>query len=266
MIPPAEVLEAFGLGGAARRLDGGAGGAHVVGDVVLKRADDEDEAAWVQELAARLVPTGFRLAAPVPTVDGRWSHASWTACEWLPGLRPAAPDWAVVVSAGRRFTDAANAVTGLSTDLLSARCHRWARADRSAWDEEELHLDGPPGVVLERLRSLTGEPDPSRVIVHGDLTGNVHLDGAGVPVVLDLSPYLRPARWSEAIVLADALLWWDAPWSLAATFTAERPGRDLLARALVFRLLAEPWKSDGPGAAGNLGRFDRVVRLLSAGP
>ena len=118
--------------------------------------------------------------------------------------------------------------------------------------------------MLERLRSLTGEPDPSRLIVHGDLTGNVHLDRAATPVVLDISPYLRPARWSEAIVQADALVWWDAPWSLAAAFTADAAGQDLLARALVFRLLTEPWERVGVGADG-LRRMERVVGEL-AGP
>ena len=47
--PADHVLAAFGLGGPVRPLAGGQGQAFVVDDVVLKRVDDPDEAAWVEE-------------------------------------------------------------------------------------------------------------------------------------------------------------------------------------------------------------------------
>ncbi len=43
-------------------------------------------------------------------------------------------------------------------------------------------------------------------VVHGDLTGNVHLGPSGPPVVLDLTPYWRPVGYAAAVVVVDHLL------------------------------------------------------------
>ncbi len=74
--------------------------------------------------------------------------------------------------------------------------------------------------------------------MHGDLAGNVLLDPAGAPVVIDVAPYWRPAAWAEAVAVLDAVLWWGAdpdalrPWS-AGTH------RQLLVRAALFRVLSD---------------------------
>jgi hypothetical protein len=60
-----------------------------------------------------------------------------------------------------------------------------------------------------------------------------------MPVVLDVSPYLRPRRWAAAIVIADAVLWNGADPELAESFASVVPDRDLLGRALAYRLVAE---------------------------
>jgi hypothetical protein len=75
--------------------------------------------------------------------------------------------------------------------------------------------------------------------VHGDLSGNVFADPTGTPVILDVSPYLRPREWAAAIVTADAVLWNGADLSLAETFAGDDVRRDLFGRALLFRMVAE---------------------------
>ena len=97
--------------------------------------------------------------------------------------------------------------------------------------------------------------------MHGDLTGNVCLDASGVPVILDVSPYLRPRRWGAAIVVADATLWHGADISLARRFASEAEDRDLLGRALTFRLVAEQLATD-PRHAGDLGPYRAAQHAL----
>ncbi len=97
--------------------------------------------------------------------------------------------------------------------------------------------------------------------MNGDLTGNVHLDRSGTPVVLDFSPYLRPREWAVAIVIADAVLWNRAGLSLARSFARPAPGRDLLGRALIFRMVAEQLATD-PRHGAHLDPYRRVLAAL----
>ena len=100
-----------------------------------------------------------------------------------------------------------------------------------------------------------------RQVVHADLAGNVHLDEDGTAVVLDLSLYVRPVRWGDAVVVADAVTWLDGDPALATAFAGDAEGLDLLARALAFRLVAEQL---GPlaGESGSLDPYERILRLL----
>jgi uncharacterized protein (TIGR02569 family) len=236
--PPAAVLDAFGVDGPARALVGGRGAASVVGDIVLKPADDAAEAAWTCELLTRIRAEGFRVAEPVTTVDGRWVHDGWTASVFIRGLRPLSPRWGDVIEAGLRFCDAAEAAREHDSGVLHARTHRWAIADRVAWGEESIGLSSETadlfGDIAAGFENVSDHPH----FVHGDLSGNVFVDDQGTPVVLDVSPYLRPRPWAAAIVVCDALLWHLADPGLARTLTANGE-RSLLFRALAFRLVAD---------------------------
>lgn len=258
------MLDAFGLAGPTLPLAGGQGQAFLADGVVLKRADDRDEAAFVQDLAARLDPDVVRVPRPVPAGDGSWVHESWTASEFLPDLTPAAPDWPTVVRAGTAFAAAAtSAVTELDTRVLVDRTHRWARADRCAWGEEVVVLPGRAEQLQTALRRFSVAGEHQRQVIHADLAGNVLLDATGTPVVVDLSPYLRPVRWGEAIVVADAVTWRGGPLSLAVTFASDPAGLDLLARALIFRLVAEQLGDLGtePSALDPYGRLVEQLGL-----
>jgi hypothetical protein len=126
-----------------------------------------------------------------------------------------------------------------------------------------VELDEAATEVRDRISGLLRDPVREEHIVHGDLSGNVYVDRAGIPVVLDISPYLRPRRWAGAIVTADAILWSDADLSLAGAFASSREGRDLLGRALLFRLIAEQL-ADDPRHGALLEPYRRVLAALAA--
>ena len=271
MIPPPSVIAGFGLEGEPQPLPGGEGMTVRVGGAVLKLVHDVDEAAWTQELLASVDPDAFRTPEPIASpASGVWVIDGWVASTWLDGLRPAAPDWERIMAAGDAFADAA-ARTGSAVDaqvVLGRRTHRWAVADRVAWGETQVDLAPEVAAVVDRLSAFLQPAPPGGQIVHGDLTGNVFLDGDDVPVVLDVSPYVRPRRWAAAVVVADAVLWNGAPPSLAAGFVAgTADGRDLLARALVFRLVAEALaqgRGERPRHHAALAPFVRAAAALES--
>jgi uncharacterized protein (TIGR02569 family) len=256
-----EMLEAFGARGQPTPLTGGEGVAVRVDHLVLKPVIDVAETEWTQALLQRVEPDGFRIAEPVAAADGRWVYDGWSACHYVPGLRPAVPSWTTIADAGLRFGAAVDRVRGDDAGPLDARIHRWAIADRVAWDEERVELTPDAAELLDRLTTRRDEPDPHRQFVHGDLSGNVFLDGDGTPVILDVSPYLRPRRWAAAIVVADAVLWHDEPLDLIGDLVHDDADRDLFVRALVFRLVAEQLVPD-PTRRPRVQPYRRVLAAL----
>jgi uncharacterized protein (TIGR02569 family) len=224
---PGRVLRAFGLDVdvALRPV----GKAFVAGDLVLKQVEDAGEAAWCAETMAGLRADGVRLPAPVRSDDGAWVVDGWVATEKVSG-RPA-PRWNEVIDAGRAFHRAL--VDVARPAALDTRTHRWARAERQAWGEEEA----APSVFADALLARTHPLDLPSQVVHGDLAGNVLFAAGLEPAVIDFSPYWRPQGWALAVVVVDAVVWNHAPFQLAHALD-EQERDQLLARATLFRLFS----------------------------
>jgi uncharacterized protein (TIGR02569 family) len=260
--PPESVVRAFGVNVKPIALSGGEGLSYRAGPVVFKRVHDVLEAAWIQELLQRIDADGIRVAAPVPASDGTWIVDSWAASEFIAGLQPVAPRWDLIIEWGLRFGEAADRVLPTDRSLLDDRSHRWATADRVAWGETTVELSADAVAVQDELTVLLLDvPSRQRGFVHGDLAGNVFVDPTGCPVVLDVSPYLRDPRWAAAIVVGDAALWHGADPALAREFVAATGERDLLGRALIFRLIAEQLAVD-PRHGAKLEPYRRLIQRL----
>lgn len=198
--PAPAVLAAYGLTGRPRPLAGGQGTSWRVGDAVLKPDDaPHDLLAWragvLRRLAAR---TDLRVPVPLTTRAGALVVHGWTASRWEPGAHVPGR-WDDVAEAGRRLSAALAGEP--RPDLLALRTDPWAEADRVAWGERPVPADAGP-----QLHALAGARRPVALpsqLVHGDLTGNVLLADGLPPLVLDLSPYWRPADYATAVVVAD---------------------------------------------------------------
>lgn len=231
--PPRHVLQAFAATGAPRPLAGGQGSSWVAGDLVLK-PDGGPVAEWVAGVTAALSPVGVRIAPPVATVDGEWTHDGWSATRRVDGASPdfsSSSTWTVLIEAGRAFHRAVSQVSAPS--CLDERTDPWALADRVAWGERPLLLRPELAGPAQRLEAALAPLGPPQV-VHGDLTGNVLFAAGSLPAVIDISPYWRPPAYAEGIVLADALCWHGAPASILGVTGVTVPA---VARALLFRLV-----------------------------
>ena len=260
--PPTRVLREFGVGGPAVRLRGGQGTSWRAGALVLKPVADEEEAGWLGPVLESIPQDGFRLATPVTTSAGRWVVDGWAAARWVTGVADPRAHWHELLAASRAFHQAVSRVPRPA--FLDKRSHWWARADRSSWGE----APPPAAPALRHLRAnLTGmlEPvDDEPQLVHEDLSGNVLFHPHLAPAVIDVSPYWRPERLAEAIVVADALLGWGEGSSVARNAgCAGAPS--WVARGLLFRLdtlgfeLAETGREP---AHAELASFDRALAHL----
>ncbi|UNK71899.1 phosphotransferase [Microbacterium sp. H1-D42] len=230
--PTELALAAFGAPDAAiELLPGGRGRTWRAGAIVLRPSEADAEVSWKAEVLSTLAHTeGFRAPRPVRALAGSWAAQGWEAWEWLPG---AADESRVrgVLQAGGAFHRAVAALP--RPGFLDAATDAWSRADRIAWQEDEV----PARATLRRLVEAFAPVSAPSQIVHGDLLGNVLFADRLPPTIIDWAPYWRPVEYASAIVLADAACWHGLSPARLEQFLAEMPnGPQCLIRALVFRI------------------------------
>ena len=251
--PASTVFAAFGASETPERMAGGQGRTWRSGQVVLRPADDSDEAAWKAQVLAELDGSeAFTVPRPIRDDRGEWVRDGWEALEWIPG---AADETRVVdiVRAGEAFH---RAIAELSRpSFIAASNNPWSKADRIAWGEEILPAD-------ELLELLVGEYRPIDTpaqVIHGDLLGNVLFAEGRPPAVIDWAPYWRPPGLGAAIAVVDAACWQG--YSLAALVDdyGITQWRQLLLRALTFRMatlhLLDRWDD---------AQYDRHAQVVAA--
>lgn len=253
--PPDHVLDLFVAEGVLEPLPGGQGTTWRAGDLVLKSGCGESE-AWLAPIQARLAvrldeqsPRSIRLALPVPAREGSLVVDGWAATRFEPGTTPCRDLATLRATAHLLHAHLASAVPERPGGL-GARTDRWAVAEQAAYDAESAlaaAADRPEPGLAELVGSLVSGLDGTgldgtdlgrRQLVHADLAGNVLLDRAGVPFVIDLSPAWRSPLWAEAVCVLDAVLWHGTH---ATALDEWRTGleRQAMLRAALFRVLSD---------------------------
>jgi uncharacterized protein (TIGR02569 family) len=233
--PRPDVLDAFGVHDEPVPLAGGRGLAWRVGDLVFKPADlAPDELAWQADVLPTVDASDVRLSIPQRAIGGELVVDGWTAWLYLAGEHRDGR-WLDIIAVGDRFH---RAIAGLARPaFVAARASPWAIGDRVAWSDLPVdpYRDVPHVVRLaERLAPI----DARSQLIQGDLTGNVLFADGLPPAVIDLSLYWRPTAFATAIVVADALVWEGADETLVDSVADVHDFDQLLARALLYRLVA----------------------------
>lgn len=249
MRPTERVLDLFAVPGDTEPVPGGHGHSVRAGDLVLSPGRDGMALAAVNPVLARLAadldtrpgrdPRDLRIAMPIPARNGEWVVEGWGATRFEPGARQLT-DLAAIRAVGAVLHAELHRVATPVT--LTHGADRWAEAERVAFAESPLDVDalGPGGRNLllalgtHRTDTWLG-PDQ---LVHGDLAGNVLLDPGGAPVVIDLSPYWRPALWAEAVAVLDSVLRLEADPDVMEGWITGAAGQ-AMTRAALFRLLSD---------------------------
>lgn len=256
MHPSARVLDLFAVPAAPRPIAGGAGHSVVAGDLVLSPGRDPETCAWLSPVLARLAVAldedpgrqrrDLRLAMPVPARNGEWVVEGWGASRFEPGTTDC-DDLEVTLAAGRLLHARLASWVATRPARLAERDDRWALAERAAFGSPtgcwNPACPVEPGSELAELLEELGHARTDQSIgrdqlVHADLAGNVLLDAAGAPVVIDLAPAWRPVLWAEAVAVLDAVLWSGADVGRMAAF-GSGAARQAMLRAALFRLLSD---------------------------
>lgn len=244
--PPREVLDAFDVDGEDLvPLPGGQERSWRAGDVVLKPVNDPTEAEWVAEVLSELPEAGFRVSRPTRSRHGRWIEHGWSVGRIVDGVHDHGVErWPEVLDTCRAFHSALAAIDPPA--FVHARTDPWSIGDRAAWGTDEIVVHEALRPLVERLRAALAPIVLDAQVIHGDLAGNVLYAPGLAPAVIDFCPYVRPADHALAIVVNDAVAWFDAPWSIADHVSDVAHLPQLLRRAAIYRLVT----SDRMVAAG----------------
>jgi uncharacterized protein (TIGR02569 family) len=267
---PAGVLAAFGVAGTVPvRLAGGRGMTWRAGQVVLKPADSVREGRWAADVFDALESPGFRVPAPVRAVTGDWVAQGWAAWRWVAG---AAADWSGVSPRWPELIAVSRALAAALAGLPVPRWwdteeNPWTIGDRVAWGERDPSpLLGPAAgqvaVQVRRLLPALRPVDLPDQLIHADLAGNVLFADGLPPAVIDFSPLQRPAGLPLAIVAVDALMWQRARPEVLSQLADEPEIDQLLAHALVYRLVTEIVMRAGTPGIDTAGRAGQPVTDL----
>lgn len=242
--PPDHVRAGFGVSSAdPERLTPGAADRPVrswrLGDLVLRRADDSGRAAWLASTVEQVQVPGVRLARPVRSSDGRWVLSGWSASRFVAG-HPAPRPHDIIITGESLHRSLAEVG---EPRVLRGRTDPLGWADRLAWGElSPAEVDLFPigaGEVARRLADLEAGREAVTLpaqLIHARLSRGVLFAGDASPAVVDIEPLWRPAVWASALVVVDSIIADGAPTEVLGLGERYSHWRELVRRALLFRL------------------------------
>ena len=240
--PTPEAVRAFDVRESdVRRLPGGEGYAWTDGRLVLKPVGFTPEHTWVCDVyAAWTAHDEVRVPEPVAPrgVDETctaWSTDRWGAHVLLAGRNAEPPrEMAAVKAASDAFHRHLRHLPRPA--FMDIRDDPWAFGDRLAWEGAEPEGDAETLEVIARLRRHLAPVSSPEQVIHGDILPNVLLSDRLPPAVIDWPPYFRPVATANAVAVTDAVTFRGASLSLLDAWASAEDWKQLLIRALLYRL------------------------------
>jgi uncharacterized protein (TIGR02569 family) len=238
---------------------GGQGITFRAGDVALKPCEHAQEAQWLGEVLERVEENGFRLSRPVRAAHGPFVVDGWCAFSWVDGETTLRGRWSEAVAAIRAFHHMLSHVS--RPELLDRRENVFALADRLAWGDLPIERAGPLGTDGERLLRVLRPVTASAQLIHGDPSeGNLLFQEGLAPAIIDVAPYWHPPEYAVAMFVADGIAWSGATLELLTRVRDVSEMRQLLARAVLFRLIvAKLFRGGDAGVAIRSAAYAPVV-------
>lgn len=229
--PSKKVLSAFGVKSKPTLLEGGQGNTFKANEIVLKPIVNEDEANWVAELSSKIEPTGFRLEQPIKSISGKWIYKGWSAFTFIEG-KTIKGRWVEQLDTSRKFHKAISHVP--KPDFLDKATHPWAIADKMVWGKIPLKHTHALDPIIPRLQKLLKPIKTTDQLIHGDLTENILFHDTLPPAIIDFSPYWHPAKYADATIVIEAIVWENAPSTLLQQLDNTSEMNQLVIRAIMW--------------------------------
>ncbi|GAA5128451.1 TIGR02569 family protein [Haloechinothrix salitolerans] len=241
--PPGRVCAAFGVDEGELEPFGELGWR--TGRLTLLPVADSEQALWLARSLNDVHLPDLRIARPARATDGRQVVGGWMALRAIDG-EPADPEKSTVDDLVLVSVKLHQALAHMSRpDFIDKRDDALARADRMAWGEDEADLDDSSCARWFDLLLGATKPVPLKdQVVHANLYRGVLFFTDAAPAIVDFRPFFRPPEWSAALVVVDAIADGKADVDVMARWEHIPAWRQMLLRAVLFRLAAGVLDSD----------------------
>lgn len=262
--PTKETAEAFGVFAEPVLLQGGQGTAYRAGDLVLKPV--EGEHSWVAELFLSLPESPHvRFARPIKSREGGWVYHGYVAWTFLNGKHTKG-HYEQKLSASLAFHDLL--INQKKPEFLGKADSSWSTADLVAIGKKEFEYDQEFMELYDQIKPHLKPLEVPYQLIHGDLSGNFLLHPGLPPAVIDFSPAWALTGFAEGIMLADAIVWEEAPLEELDVFKKVPNIKQLGWRGIIRRITEQAehmhfFKKDKDQALEEARVFQRAIDLLS---
>lgn len=230
--PAKDVIKAFGGKSEAINLPGGEGSSYRVDDIVLKPVYSKDQTVWNANILSNIRENGFRVSRPIKSINGTWTYKGWHAFKFQEG-EEVRGNWNKKIEVSKKFHEALREIQ--KPDFIGNRNNPWESADISVW-QGDLSFKPEIRKYTNSLIKLKKPVCIQEQLIHGDMTGNILFHQKLKPLVIDFSPYWRPANYAIAIIITDSIVWEKAPDSLLNSLSNTHENNQLLIRAILWRI------------------------------
>lgn len=235
--PPGRVCAAFGVDESELTPFNGLGWR--TGRLTLLPVTDSEQTLWLARSLDAIRLPDLRFARPARATDGRHVVGGWMALRAIDG-EPADAEASTVDDLVLVSVKLHQALAHLPRPAFVAkRDDVLARADRMAWGEDEADLGDSSCARWFDL--LVGAAKPALLhdqVVHANLYRSVLFFTDAAPAVVDFRPFFRPPEWSAALVVVDAIIDGAADIHVMERWEHIPAWRQMLLRAVLFRLAA----------------------------
>lgn len=234
-VPSNEVIAAFECSGRPEKLEGGEGKSWIVENLVFKPIDNAARYDWASDILLRISKNGFRVSMPRRSVHGKFTYQGWGVTTFEQGEHINGR-WHEKLRVCRAFNQT---LANILVSPMPPSDDRWSQAHEIVWREAELPAKIPAEFAqkLARIFNAYQKIETKDQVIHSDPCGNILFADGLLPLVIDFSPAYRPKEYGEAILVADAIAWEGAPVELKAELPVTVYSRQMLLRAVNFRLI-----------------------------
>jgi hypothetical protein len=183
----------------------------IVGEYILIPDHDPREAEWKGALMESLASGKeshdcYNVSIPLGTVEGRFDFERWMAFFHPSDVSISAEHWMDLLNAAKGFSTALKAKPQPHFLLERSESSRSVVADRVVWSEAKITVDESLADLCTQLRKLQRSVNLPCQLINGDMTGTVVFCKSSFPTIFNVLPLWRPAAYSRAIIIADALV------------------------------------------------------------
>jgi len=230
-----KIVSAFQCAGKRQLLAGGEGHSLRVGQCVFKPVENVERYHWSCNLLLKLTRRGFRISEPRRAINDSLVYHGWAASTFEPG-EPVNGRWQEKLNITKMFHSELN---NLTFSPMPPSNDVWSLAHEITWQLTPLTPALHPKMTNMIEEIFTHYKPLSRYpgIIHSDICGNILFHEELDPCVIDFSPAFGSVEYAEAILVADAIAWENAPLDIVNLLSFKEHYRQYLLRAINFRII-----------------------------